>query len=70
MNKIFIINICCAGEDLDAWKENTVYVNWKVTDTESGLEYCEWAIGKIVGNYKSNNQRIVNPYFLDLNVKS
>ncbi|XP_061181031.1 uncharacterized protein LOC133189645 [Saccostrea echinata] len=33
------------GEDLDAWKENTVYVNWKVTDDESGLEYCEWAIG-------------------------
>ena len=54
MSKIFIIhvNICCAGEDLDAWKENIVYINWKVTDTESGLEYCEWAIGKIVGNYK------------------
>lgn len=34
------------GEDLDSWKESTVYVNWKVTDDESGLDYCEWAIGK------------------------
>ena len=50
--QFFIVNICCAGEDLDSWKENTVYVNWKVTDAESGLEYCEWAIGKVVGNYK------------------
>lgn len=33
------------GEDLDSWKESTVYVNWKVTDDESGLDYCEWAIG-------------------------
>ncbi|XP_055997828.1 uncharacterized protein LOC125647098 [Ostrea edulis] len=33
------------GEDNDFWKENTVYVNWKVTDDESGLDYCEWAIG-------------------------
>lgn len=38
--------MCITGEDLDSWKENTVYVNWKVTDDESGLDYCEWAIGK------------------------
>ncbi|XP_078334035.1 uncharacterized protein LOC111124258 [Crassostrea virginica] len=33
------------GDDLDSWKENTVYVNWMVTDAESGLESCVWAIG-------------------------
>lgn len=49
ITKNLLINSNVTGEDNDFWKENTVYVNWKVTDDESGLDYCEWAIG----NYRA-----------------
>jgi len=35
-------------EDLDSWQQNEVLVNWKVEDLESGVEYCEWAIGNCI----------------------
>ncbi|XP_061176007.1 uncharacterized protein LOC133184958 [Saccostrea echinata] len=31
--------------DEDAWTDNEVAVNYLVTDEESGIDYCEWAIG-------------------------
>ncbi|KAK3101347.1 hypothetical protein FSP39_002877 [Pinctada imbricata] len=33
------------GEDEDAQTENEISVNWEVEDPESGIDYCEWAIG-------------------------
>ncbi|XP_041351011.1 uncharacterized protein LOC121369994 [Gigantopelta aegis] len=35
------------GEDFDAdfQKSSRLYVNYKVSDAESGVDYCEWAIG-------------------------
>ncbi|KAK3100189.1 hypothetical protein FSP39_015958 [Pinctada imbricata] len=32
-------------EDQDTWTVNEVSVNWKVEDPESGIDFCEWAIG-------------------------
>ena len=37
------------GEDSDASTDNEVSVNWEVEDPESGLDYCEWAIGELSG---------------------
>ena len=37
------------GEDSDASTDNEVSVNWEVDDPESGLDYCEWAIGELSG---------------------
>ncbi|XP_062606252.1 uncharacterized protein LOC134268062, partial [Saccostrea cucullata] len=31
--------------DEDAWTDNEVAVNFMVTDEESGIDFCEWAIG-------------------------
>ncbi|XP_060084880.1 uncharacterized protein LOC132564227 [Ylistrum balloti] len=31
--------------DLDSWEQDEVLVNWEVNDPESGLDFCEWAIG-------------------------
>ncbi|XP_033751510.1 LOW QUALITY PROTEIN: uncharacterized protein LOC117335547 [Pecten maximus] len=31
--------------DLDSWQQDEVLVNWEVNDPESGLSFCEWAIG-------------------------
>ena len=33
------------GGDEDAWTDNEVAVNFLVKDEESGIDYCEWAIG-------------------------
>ncbi|XP_061176006.1 uncharacterized protein LOC133184957 [Saccostrea echinata] len=32
-------------DDEDAWKDNKVIVNFARNDEESGIHYCEWAIG-------------------------
>jgi len=43
--------------DLDSWEQDEILVNWKVEDPESGVKFCEWAIGKLnivlklVGNF-------------------
>ncbi|KAK3099944.1 hypothetical protein FSP39_012240 [Pinctada imbricata] len=31
--------------DRDSWTSNEVSVNWRVEDLESGIDYCEWAVG-------------------------
>ncbi|KAK3101903.1 hypothetical protein FSP39_007221, partial [Pinctada imbricata] len=33
------------GEDKDEWSIDEVSVNWEVEDPESGIDFCEWAIG-------------------------
>ena len=33
------------GLDEDVSEINTVFVNWKAEDLESGIEQCQWAIG-------------------------
>ncbi|KAK3101031.1 hypothetical protein FSP39_000383, partial [Pinctada imbricata] len=33
------------GEDEFARTDNEISVNWEVEDPESGIDYCEWAIG-------------------------
>ncbi|XP_062579853.1 uncharacterized protein LOC134241846 [Saccostrea cucullata] len=33
------------NEDQSAWTDAEVAVNWDVNDPESGIAYCEWAIG-------------------------
>ena len=37
---------CFEAADEDAWTDNEVAVNFWAKDNESGIEYCEWAIGK------------------------
>ena len=37
--------ITITGEDEEAWTLNEVVANWNVQDLESGIKYCEWAIG-------------------------
>nr|XP_034332757.1 uncharacterized protein LOC105327902 isoform X2 [Crassostrea gigas] len=34
-----------SGADEDAWTDNEVVVNFLAHDEESGIEYCEWAVG-------------------------
>ncbi|XP_076075242.1 uncharacterized protein LOC143046127 [Mytilus galloprovincialis] len=34
-----------AGVDIDGQTSNIITANWDASDTESGLEYCEWSIG-------------------------
>lgn len=33
------------GADEDAWTDNEIVVNFLAHDEESGIEYCEWAVG-------------------------
>ncbi|XP_078322971.1 uncharacterized protein LOC111122905 [Crassostrea virginica] len=34
-----------SNEDKEAWTDNEISVNFNTNDKESGIEYCEWAIG-------------------------
>jgi hypothetical protein len=34
------------GSDIDAQTVAEISANWEVEDGESGLQLCEWAIGK------------------------
>ena len=34
-----------SGSDTDFLVTAKLYVNYKVSDPESGVDYCEWAIG-------------------------
>ena len=36
---------CLEAADEDAWTDSEVVVNFMANDDESGIEYCEWAIG-------------------------
>ncbi|XP_070572874.1 uncharacterized protein [Ptychodera flava] len=44
--------LCCVGdgpnedEDLTHQTSSVISVHWRVSDPESGIEYCEWAIGR------------------------
>lgn len=40
-----IIFFIYLGADEDAWTDNEVVVNFLAHDEESGIEYCEWAVG-------------------------
>ncbi|XP_002736788.1 uncharacterized protein LOC100378079, partial [Saccoglossus kowalevskii] len=46
--------LCCIkdgdGDDLIYQSANTIKLNWLVTDDESGVDYCEWAIGLTPGS--------------------
>ncbi|XP_070573747.1 uncharacterized protein [Ptychodera flava] len=45
-------DICCVGdgpnedEDLTHQTSSVISVHWRVSDPESGIEYCEWAVGR------------------------
>ncbi|XP_021356985.1 uncharacterized protein LOC110452658 [Mizuhopecten yessoensis] len=50
--------------DLDSWEQDEVLVNWQVHDPESGLDFCEWAIGyQPFGNELQTFTRIADNVF-------
>ena len=34
------------GADLDYQESNTIKVAWSVSDDETGITHCDWAVGK------------------------
>lgn len=37
-----------SGVDIDGQTSNIIRANWDAKDPESGLDYCEWSIGKFM----------------------
>ncbi|XP_069133969.1 uncharacterized protein [Argopecten irradians] len=51
-------------KDLDSWQQDEVLVNWQADDPESGLDFCEWAIGyQPFGNELQTFQRMSDNTF-------
>lgn len=67
---INLCNLLLLVTDVDVQDHTVISVTWRAVDYNSGIQYCEWAIGMYISQVHVSNYRIYASSSICFNLNS